>query len=379
MAQKAAAAGASEGQMIIAASGQVQDLEAQIASQTLTPEQAALYFQAGYYVGIPGIRQRNYATASQIRQLSHKSHRAVKGLSGAADDGMMDFWDIGLSEKAAPLQVPGPASCEFCGRKLDYIAVLNRVDRIYEWEVERWSQVPLRCSCEQAKSKWDAADAEKQRLAEEEQGRRKEAERKAKAERQMAESGMKARFLARTFENFYIDTPGRAKAYRISKEYADNFAAHSANGDGLYIEGTFGTGKTHLAAAIAIQLMEQGKIVIFKTADDLLRDIKATFDESGREEQKVLARLKGCDLLVIDDLGKEQATDWSTAKLYSIINDRYECQKPIVITTNFNEDDLVAVESPKGVGGHRIRAILSRLHEMCRLMTMNWQDWRGTR
>ena len=117
--------------------------------------------------------------------------------------------------------------------------------------------------------------------------------------------------------------------------------------------------------------------MIFKTADDLLRDIKATFDDTGQEEKKVIDRLKTCELLVIDDIGKEQATDWSTAQLYAIINDRYECQRPLIITTNFNENDLVAVESPKGVGEHRIRAILSRLHETCRLLTMSWPDWRG--
>ena len=116
--------------------------------------------------------------------------------------------------------------------------------------------------------------------------------------------------------------------------------------------------------------------MIFGTADDLLREIKATFDDNGGE-QKVLERFKHCDLLVIDDLGKEQATDWSTAQLYAIINDRYECQKPLIITTNFGEADLIAVESPKGVGNHRIQAILSRLHETCRAMTMDWQDWRG--
>ena len=123
--------------------------------------------------------------------------------------------------------------------------------------------------------------------------------------------------------------------------------------------------------------MEQGHSVIFRTADDLLREIKDTFDETGQKERKVLEQLKNCDLLVIDDIGKEQATDWSTAQLYAIINDRYECQKPVIITTNFNEKDLIAVEAPKGVGEHRIKAILSRLHETCRLMSMNWQDWRG--
>ncbi len=327
------------------------------------------------YFGCSGMRFWNkpYATAAQIVRLSHKHRYAVKGLNQYRDS--LDI--LGDREAAEQLIVPEPAVCEFCGAKLEYLGVLDRKTGNYDWSVRQWSAVPMRCGCTQAAAKWEAQEAEERRLAEEERRQREETARKERVERQLAQSGMKPRFLSRTFANFQCDTAGRTKAYRAAKEYADNFAAHRANGDGLYIEGTFGTGKTHLAAAIAIQLMEQGHSVIFRTADDLLREIKATFDESGREEQKVMERLKKCDLLVIDDIGKEQATDWSTAQLYAIINDRYESQKPLVITTNFNENDLIAVESPKGVGEHRIRAILSRLHEICGLMTMNWQDWRG--
>lgn len=351
-------------------SSEAQALEGQIWTQTLTAKQAARYFQNECYGMGTG---KNYATASQVKQLAHKSRVAVKGLNPFGDDDPFpDPW------KPAPLTIPDGGVCEFCGKPLDYLTILHHANGIYEWEVERWSAIPARCECEQAAAKWAAQDAEDERLAREEKQRQAEAARKARVEKQLAQSGMKARFLSRTFDSFRTDTQGRARAHRVAKEYADNFQAHRANGDGLYIEGTFGTGKTHLAAAITLQLIGQGYSVIFRTADDLLRDIKATFDETGEGERKVLERLKGCDLLVIDDIGKEQATDWSTAQLYAIINDRYECQKPLVITTNFNEADLVAVESPKGVGEHRIKAILSRLHETCRLMSMNWQDWRGT-
>ena len=341
----------SAAQTITMTSNEVQDLEAQIATQMPTHKLAALYFDSRRYAITELLGHRLYATASQVQRLAHKQK---------------------------PLQIPKPEVCEFCGKTLDYIAIMRHQDNgIYEWEVEKWSVVPLRCNCRQAQAKWDAQDAEEKRLADKEKRQREENERKEKVLRQLAQSGMKKRFLSRTFANFQADTPERARAYRVAKEYADNFATHKANGDGLYIEGTFGTGKTHLAAAIAIQLMEQGYNVIFKTADDLLWDIKATFDEKSHEEHRVLERMKNCELLVIDDIGKEQATDWSTSQLYAIINDRYECQKPLIITTNFNETDLVAVESPKGVGSHRIEAILSRLHETCCLMTMSWKDWRG--
>lgn len=355
-------------------SGEAQDLEQQIQTQVLTAKDALDYFGSGAYALNLGT-ERRYATAEQIRKLSRKNRRAVKGLNPWKDD-ETDFFS--LAPKTEPLAVPEPKVCEFCGKTLEYLGLIIRCrNGIYEWEVERWSQIPQHCDCEKAVEKREAEEAERFRLEAEEQERRAEEARKERVERQLADSGMKKRFLTRRFENFVQDTPGRKRAYRAAKEYADNFEAHQANGDGLYIEGTFGTGKTHLAAAIAIRLMEQGHAVIFKTADDMLREIKATFDEAGNGEEKVLDRLKKCELLVIDDIGKEQATDWSTAQLYAIINDRYECQRPVIITTNFNETDLTAVESPKGVGSHRIKAILSRLHETCMLMTMDWQDWRG--
>lgn len=342
-------------------------------TQTLTGETALEYF--GTHCWFPDSDKR-MATSTQIERLSHKGRTAVKGLNPWADDGL-NFYEP--KPRAERMTIPEPKVCEFCGATREYLGMVKRTNGIgiYEWEVERWSVIPKRCECEEAKRKHAEEEAERKRLEEEERRRREETARKERVEKYLADSGMKKRFLARRFENFVTDTPGRKKAYRTAKEYADNFEAHKANGDGLYIEGTFGTGKTHLAAAIAIQLMEQGHGVIFKTSDDLLRDIKATFDENGNEEQKVLDRLKHCELLVIDDIGKEQATDWSTAQLYAIINDRYESQRPVIITTNFNENDLIAVESPKGVGTHRIKAILSRLHEMCGLMTMDWQDWRG--
>lgn len=354
-------------------SDQVRDLEEQIQSATLTPGEAREYFDApalaiGFLHGGKGI-----ATTSQIEQLAHKNRTAVKGLN-PWEDGRIDFFPE--ESRTEKLKLPEPKPCEFCGRPREYLAILNHTKHLYEWEVEKWSQIPKHCDCEEARVSREAEEAERQRQEEEERRQREEDERKRRIQTQLARSGMKSRFLTRTFANFQTNTQRRTQAARTAREYADNFTAHRENGDGLYIEGTYGTGKTHLAAAISIQLMEQGYSVIFGTADDLLREIKATFDDNG-SEQKVLERFKHCDLLVIDDLGKEQATDWSTAQLYAIINDRYECQKPLIITTNFGEADLIAVESPKGVGNHRIQAILSRLHETCRAMTMDWQDWRG--
>ena len=175
----------------------------------------------------------------------------------------------------------------------------------------------------------------------------------------LGQSGIKRRFMQRTFPNFRQDTPGRRKNFKIAKEYADNFSYHQARGDGLYIEGTNGTGKTHLAAAIALQLIHEGVPVICKTSSDLLLDIKKSFDGDGARESDVLDIYKKVDLLIIDDLGKEQCSDWSMSTLYSILNDRYEDMKPTIVTTNYSESGLIAALTPggqhrydDGLGGH---------------------------
>lgn len=240
-----------------------------------------------------------------------------------------------------------------------------------------WQPFRSRCDCEKAQAYWaeyDRKEAER-KLAEEEAERRRRMQ--ERIDRLLGQSGIKKRFQQRTFPNFRQDTPGRKKCYSIAKEYADHFAYHKAKGDGLYIEGTNGTGKTHLAAAIALQLINEGVPVICKTSSDLLMDIKRTFDDGTRNEAQVLDIYKKVDLLIIDDLGKEQCSDWSMSTLYSILNDRYEDMKPVIVTTNYNADQLAAALTPKGFDNTKIIAIISRLRETSTVMTMAWADIRG--
>lgn len=240
-----------------------------------------------------------------------------------------------------------------------------------------WQPFLPRCDCEQAQAYWQEVDRRnaEQKAAEEEQARRKAMQ--EKIDRLLGQSGIKKRFRQRTFDNFRRDTTGRKKNYDIAKEYADNFEYHYARGDGLYIEGTNGTGKTHLAAAIALQLIGEGIPVICKTSSDLLQDIKKSFDREGAREYEVLAVYKRVDLLIIDDLGKEQCSDWSMSTLYSILNDRYEDMKPTIVTTNYNADALANALTPKGYDNTKIVAIISRLRETSTVMTMAWADARG--
>lgn len=267
---------------------------------------------------------------------------------------------------------PPPAGkCEFCGKEIQPQGI------VMGGEVFIWQPFLPRCDCPQAQSYWQEYDRKKamEKAAEEEQERRRAMQQRI--ERLLGRSGIKKRFQQRTFDNFRCDTPGRKKNYAIAKEYADNFAYHRARGDGLYIEGTNGTGKTHLAAAIALQLIGEGIPVICKTSSDLLMDIKKSFDSDGAREHEILSVYKRVDLLIIDDLGKEQCSDWSMSTLYSILNDRYEDMKPTIVTTNYNADALANALTPKGFDNTKIVAIISRLRETSTVMTMAWADIRG--
>ncbi len=267
---------------------------------------------------------------------------------------------------------PEPGKCEYCGKVLQPLGI------VFNNEVFLWQPYTPRCDCEKATAYWkehDRKEAER-KAAEEEEKRRKAMQ--EKISRLLGQSGIKKRFQQRTFPNFRCDTAGRKKNYSIAKEYADNFAYHRARGDGLYIEGTNGTGKTHLAAAIALQLINEGIPVICKTSSDLLLDIKKAFDNEYVKEHEVLDIYKKVDLLIIDDLGKEQCSDWSMSTLYSILNDRYEDMKPTIVTTNYNADGLANALTPKGFDNTKIVAIISRLRETSTVMTMAWEDIRGS-
>lgn len=263
--------------------------------------------------------------------------------------------------------------CEFCGKKLHYEGFVWMKSVI-------WSPTPQRCTCPQGVEKWKQYDEEQARKRLEEKQREQYAALQLKITKLLGSSGIKKRFQQRRFDNFVADTPARQRAYNVAKAYADTFDKHRADGTGLYIEGTNGTGKTHLAAAIAMQLITVLHIpVICKTASDLLLDIKAAFDKEGVSEAHVLEIYKTVDLLIIDDLGKEQCTDWSISTLYSIVNDRYEEMRPTIITTNYNSDNLVRTLTPKGYDNLKVIAIISRLREVSQVMTMAWEDYRSTR
>lgn len=267
---------------------------------------------------------------------------------------------------------PPPDICQFCGKKNP------RHGLVFGREVFMWQPFISRCDCPEAIVYWAKHDADKKAAEEAEKQAEERKRKQERIDRILGKSGIKKRFRNRTFANFKTDTPERARCFKIAQRYADTFPERYNNGDGLYIEGTNGTGKTHLAAAIALQLICDGIPVICKTSSDLLLDIKKAYDSKEVSESRVLDVYKTVDLLIIDDLGKEQCSDWSMSTLYSILNDRYEDMKPTIVTTNYGADALINALTPRGYDNSKIVAIISRLKETSTVLTMAWADYRTT-
>jgi DNA replication protein DnaC len=110
----------------------------------------------------------------------------------------------------------------------------------------------------------------------------------------------------------------------------------------LVLTGTFGCGKTHLAAAIAnYQVMSGRPIPMFVVVPDLLDHLRATFSpNSVIPLDRLFEQVKSVPLLVLDDLGTESATPWAKEKLFQLLNHRYAARLPTVITTSDSIDQV---------------------------------------
>jgi DNA replication protein DnaC len=109
----------------------------------------------------------------------------------------------------------------------------------------------------------------------------------------------------------------------------------------LLLMGTYGSGKTHLAAAIANHCLAQHKPVLFLNTPDLLDFLRETFAPgSDTTYSDRFEEIRAAPLLILDDLGTESPTPWAVEKLYQILNYRYNAHLPTVITTNKKIEEM---------------------------------------
>ena len=188
-------------------------------------------------------------------------------------------------------------------------------------------------------------------------------------QKRLEESNLGERFKGRTFASF--DAKRDMDAFKACSRYANDEKLMERRLNSLLIAGGYGSGKTHLAAAVTQALVDRGMSVLFGTFISHLDEIKKDFDNTGIN--RYVAKMKAANVLVIDDLGKEKKSDWTKQILFDVVNYRYEHKLPIIITTNLVSEDG---EDFSALANHVEGAVYSRICEMCNIVVTKSGDYR---
>ncbi|HEU4392859.1 MAG TPA: ATP-binding protein [Solirubrobacterales bacterium] len=166
------------------------------------------------------------------------------------------------------------------------------------------------------------------------------------------------KFQGVSFERPPVSTEIEPMVVRVVRSWVDDMEANLEAGRGLWLMGDTGTGKTTLAMLVSKAALEDDRSVAIYSLPKLLARIRRTYDSEpgGDSYLSFFERLTSVDLLHIDDLGAEKRSDWVLEQLYALVNERYEAQRSMLVTTNLDQQQL-----EEQIGSRTV----SRLVEIC--------------
>lgn len=246
-----------------------------------------------------------------------------------------DVESLGLDAE----EPPSP-ECPYCGAPLEPLAV--ELDGRAYWVSHR------DCGCEGERSVRERREAEERR------------ERRRELLGRLTRAGIGRR---------YLDAQ---VSVRSCADYLAGFA--DSRGGGLYIYGPVGSGKTHEASALAARFVEAGYTVVMTGTLRMLDSVYASC-RSDSERAAGLSRYSTCDVLILDDLGKEGASGWAGTTLYQIVDARYNAMLPIIVTSQYPPQSIER-RLARGGEAETAAAIASRLAEMCEPVPLAHRDRR---
>lgn len=182
-------------------------------------------------------------------------------------------------------------------------------------------------------------------------------------ERLAKQSQITEKFSEKKFSNFSSDVSDEVKSLaRLAKKYFDDFndIRHNQQ-NSIALLGQPGIGKTHLLMAVSNLLLAKGKQVMYFPYVSTLKAMQANNFEN---DARITESACNAEILFIDDLykpvdRKPQASEWQCSKMYDIINHRYLNNLPILLSSELNFGEMLAVDE----------AIASRLFEMSKRYT----------
>lgn len=187
-------------------------------------------------------------------------------------------------------------------------------------------------------------------------------------EHRLNKAGIPIRFRDRTLENYIADTPAKQSSLTIARDFSENFDENYKSGMTLIFSGKAGTGKSHLAIAIAQAVMPK-YTAMYINALDAVRMIRDTWRrDSEKSEIDVLDMFGTIGLLVIDEVGVQYGTENEQMLMFDIINRRYRDSMPMILLTNLGT---------KGFSEYLTERSFDRLRENGKWVTFEWESYRG--
>lgn len=189
-------------------------------------------------------------------------------------------------------------------------------------------------------------------------------------------AGIPARFKACTFDSFAVDAGAahekqQQQALRVCRAFAQRWESVRAKGSVLVMTGPTGTGKTHMACAIANELIrEHVAAVTFGTVSEYVRSVKAAFQrDSGVSERDAIRGLIAPDLLIMDELG-QRMTEYDQQLVFDVMNARYAEMRPMVLMSNLAANELEILLGDR---------LADRLREVGTFINLAWPSYRARR
>lgn len=178
------------------------------------------------------------------------------------------------------------------------------------------------------------------------------------------------RFAGCTFDTFTVELPEQQKALSACRDYADDFKQMHDKGVCIVLRGNVGTGKNHLACAIARQVSTQGYSSVLLTVSEIIQRIRATWDrQSSETETEIIERFADINLLILDEVGRQYGSEAERITLFQVIDARYRAMQPTMVISN-----LLPTEIIDSLG----RAAYDRLRENKGiLVNFDWESHRG--